>query len=128
MCCSGNQKMAFLTLVAEAQEKMSFMITRACTITCRLRKSLHAIHQQTEKPIGYLLTNYLLTIINILSHPICLLLRLSLIPLLWGGDRCPRYCNALLIELSLHVAVYILRKFTDHSHPLGHILHCFLDY
>lgn len=67
--------------------------TQACTITCRLRKSLRAIHLLTEKPIGYLLTNSPLTITKTLSRPICPLLSLSLTPLLWGGDLSLRYYN-----------------------------------
>lgn len=95
VCCSGTPKTALLLPVPGAWEKRCFTITRSCTITCRLRKSLRATRLLTERLLGRLPTNCPVTITNTLPPAVCL----PLTPLLWGGRLSG---SALRYSISFH--------------------------
>lgn len=90
MCCSGIPPPP----AAEAGAKRCCTITRACTITCRLRKSLRP---PTERLLGRLPALCPVTIASAPRPAGRLPLSLSLTPLLWGGrlsGSAPRYSTA----------------------------------
>lgn len=99
---SGDQMRTLL--YQTERKKRCFMMKQMCTITCHLRKSLHAAHLLTKRPIGYPLTNCLLTTTNLLSPPVYLL-SLSLTTL-WGGHPQLRYTLLLMSVCSLHVPAF----------------------